>query len=89
MRSEIAKFASFMEHRLAQHDADRGDSWRRENAVYLLRRLREEVAELETALECDRNWPETITAEAADVANIAMMLADNYARRFDPATRGA
>lgn len=43
----------------------------------LLKRLKEEVVEVETAIA--ENQPiEIIVAECADVGNFAMMIADNY-----------
>ena len=43
----------------------------------LLKRLKEEVVEIETAIAL--NQPvEEIIAECADVGNFAMMIADNY-----------
>lgn len=52
--------------------------WRKADANFLLGRLLEEVAELSRA---ERSGNETATwAEAADVANLAAMLADNVGR---------
>jgi hypothetical protein len=51
----------------------RGHVWT-ESTEYLLRRLREEVDELEAALAGDDK--DLIASEAADVGNFAMMIAD-------------
>ena len=53
--------------------------WKGENNGYLLSRLREEIQELEDALRSGTD-PKTIQQEAADIANFAMMIADNAVR---------
>jgi hypothetical protein len=71
-RSEVRWFAKEMESTLKKNDHKGG--WQKETMEYLFNRLKEEVDELEPALydkyrKCIR--------EAADVANFAMMIADN------------
>jgi NTP pyrophosphatase (non-canonical NTP hydrolase) len=51
------------------------EHWSCATSLYLLERLREEVLELATALDGGDNT--SIRDEAADVANFAMMIADN------------
>jgi hypothetical protein len=63
-----------MEHQLCEHDDRPG--WEGESTAYLVRRMREEYEELCTALIVGGDVP----GEAADVANFAMMIADNWRR---------
>jgi len=53
--------------------------WAGETNVFLLERLREEMQELELAVMRCADL-KTVFSEAADVANIAMMIADNAVR---------
>lgn len=53
--------------------------WAGETNVYLLERLREEMEELELAVMRGADL-KTVLSEAADVANFAMMIADNAVR---------
>lgn len=75
MRPEVLAFAEAMESQLKANDHKPG--WKDDAAGPLLLRIREEVRELEQAVygstEADRPL---ILAEAADVANFAMMVAD-------------
>lgn len=78
LRSETAWFAEAMEIQLCANDHKTG--WSRMSLKTLLHRLRQETAELERAIEM--NAPaHVIIAEAADVANFAMMIADNSAQQ--------
>lgn len=52
--------------------------WRNYNAVYLLRRLRQEVDELEEALA--ERPTAGVVSECCDVANFALMISDNAER---------
>ena len=62
-----------MEAKLRENDHKGG--WQGDTATSLLKRLREETDEVEQALMA---WePELVLREAADVANFAMMIADN------------
>lgn len=74
VRPEVAAFALLMEAQLRKNDHKGG--WADCDLDYLLRRLGEEVAEV-NALGGDTNNPEQWGAEAADIANFAMMIADN------------
>lgn len=72
---EVLKLASWMEHKLSKnrHKGDR-EGWLKAPIAALVRHLDEEVAELKRALESDKGYD--IMCEAADVANLAMMVAD-------------
>ena len=75
MRSEVYRFAVEMERNLQKHDNRPG--WKDESSDYLLERLREELEELQAAIDHTDDGRETrILKEAADVANFAMMIAD-------------
>ena len=83
IRQEVLVFARLMEKELRANDHKRG--WKNDSAVILAQRVREEADELWEAAKaycwnypnspraCDR---EIIAEEAADVANMAMMVAD-------------
>ena len=84
----VRAFANRMEAKLDEniHKGDR-DGWLKDVPHDLLRRLREEVDELEEAMKfwgshgADGQIPaavDRITREAADVGNFAMMIADWY-----------
>ena len=70
-----------MERILREND-DKG-GWGNASWRFLLGRLDEEVSELKAAFErCDRNLRELIH-EAVDVANFAMMIADNANKEIE------
>ena len=69
LRPEVLVFANLMEHKLREHDADRGDSWRQMSPQALFDRLCAEMEELKWAWERDEKRVECI-----DVANFAMFL---------------
>ena len=74
----VAWFARQMRHKLCVNKG-RASSWRGEFHCALLKRLREEVEELEAALTNDDQTcgsAACIIKECADVANFAMMIAD-------------
>ncbi len=72
-RIEVEWFAGRMEEKLQANDHK--DGWAYCSARWLLNRLRQETGELQRAIEAgDSN---RIIAEASDVANFAMMIADN------------
>ncbi len=73
LRLIVLWFAQQMEQKLRENDHKGG--WHHNKAPELVSRLLEEVAELRTALT-QPGSAETV-AEAADVANFAMMIADN------------
>ena len=72
MRPEVAWFANEMERKLLNNDAKGG--WGHMTLKRLLSRLKQEVAELEVEINKKGN----VIGEAADVANFAMMIADNF-----------
>jgi NTP pyrophosphatase (non-canonical NTP hydrolase) len=82
-RSVVMWFAGLMEGKLRQHDDRPG--WRGESDHYLLEMLKEELDELACEIQSEGGGTEwdiimrqvRIQQEAADVANMAMMLADN------------
>jgi NTP pyrophosphatase (non-canonical NTP hydrolase) len=77
-RASVQAFAMAMEVGLRANDYKGGWEW--EQPGHLMERLREETDELEAALEDWSNFAapellERIRKEAADVANFAMMIA--------------
>jgi NTP pyrophosphatase (non-canonical NTP hydrolase) len=67
-----------MEQKLRKHDAKKGQSWGDDGADDLMVRLDEETQELRDAIRRSGNERgQEIIDEAADVANFAMMIADN------------
>ena len=80
LRPALASFADLMEEMLQENDHKGG--WQYDSSKALLRRLKQETAELQRAIERDAPTDE-IAREAADVANFAMMIADNeYLRPY-------
>ncbi len=77
LRPEVVAFAQAMEQKLRENDYKGG--WKECSTQELFKHLEEEVGELKTCVESiyDFSKEETL-GEAADVANIAMMLADVY-----------
>jgi NTP pyrophosphatase (non-canonical NTP hydrolase) len=76
-REEVIKFAKAMECELRCNEGKGG--WKEEDVMWLLERLEEEVVELRQAVDRASSWriaATVILAEAADVANFAMMIAD-------------
>lgn len=69
----LAWFANAMQKELDNNSHKGG--WSSMSQQWLLRRLRQETKELERAIAKGKN----VVEEAADVANFAMMIADNYA----------
>jgi len=83
LRDSVKWFASQMERKLKNHDDRPG--WEDQSIRWLYERLDEETGEL--LREINRlleNWSKTniqrVVSEAADVANFAMMIADNADR---------
>lgn len=75
-RECVRWFASIMERELKANDHKGG--WERDRIVDLLNRVYDEASELNDAINCPGGArPERIIKEAADVANFAMMIADN------------
>lgn len=78
LRPQLRDFANRMEHKLRQNDHKGG--WQDCASDWLLRRLEEELQELRIALATGTLLD--VEEEAADVANFAMMLADQMKRRL-------
>jgi NTP pyrophosphatase (non-canonical NTP hydrolase) len=75
-RREVVQFAGLMESRLAANDHK--SHWEAEDTDWLLGRLLEEVEELKAEVaNGDLGGSEQVRQECADVANFAMMIADN------------
>ena len=72
IRPEILEFAQLMERELAEHDTDRGDSWKGMDKLECIHRIDGEIGELVHAYT-----PEDIASEAVDIANFAMFAALN------------
>lgn len=81
VRKEVLRFAEQMEKKLKKNDRKGG--WLDEDYEYLMTCLEEEVEELRTLLDkggfyyLTKRQRNRIIGEAADVANFAMMIADN------------
>ena len=75
LRDPLARFAQAMQLVLEANDHKRG--WEHATTAYLLRRLKQELGELERALNDKTVTTARIIHEAADVANFCMMIADN------------
>jgi NTP pyrophosphatase (non-canonical NTP hydrolase) len=78
LRDPLARFAIEMERQLRANDHKTG--WTDCEQRWLLNRLKQETAELERALTSGKN----IVKETADVANFAMMIADNALEYVPP-----
>jgi len=82
MRTEIQKFSEIMNNRLVQRQEKYGgDTWKEASINGLFQHLESEVKELAEALDYgsgDSNITRkaVIAREAADVANMAMMIVD-------------
>lgn len=76
-RAEVSRFAERMETKLRANDHKQ--HWSTCDLGYLLRELDKEVNELHGALAAGTDV-EAVANEAADVANIAMMIADKVRR---------
>jgi len=92
VRESVRWFVRHMEEKLREND-DRG-GWQDSNSSWLLLRLREEANELEEALRRHRRTDygsdtsdssaDDVISECADIANFAMMIADNTCREKKP-----
>ena len=83
IRGEVRWFAAEMERKLRLND--RRGGWAESHQDWLLDRLRAEARELDGALQSGGTYK--IIDEAADVANFAMMIADNARRRAGDAPK--
>ena len=83
IRPSVLEFALLMEEKLKQNDSKGG--WSKCDFPYLVERLKEETKEMEQAIDevmmfnKYRSHPRIMKVkyEAADLANFAMMIADN------------
>jgi hypothetical protein len=78
-RDAIVRFSRYMEQKLKINDHKK--HWNVCSDQYLLSRLKEEVFELEQEMGKSGSGMDVIQ-ECADVANFAMMIADNFRRRI-------
>ena len=78
-RTSVDWFARNMELKLRENDHKGG--WKKCEHSWLLDRLKQEVVELEKALDQVNNQ-ENVIREAADVANFALMIADLAGRLY-------
>ena len=83
IREEVLRFALKMEEKLKENDRKGG--WNSSSISYLLSGINRETEELSYALgqegqSYSRTDRANIISECADVANFAMMLADNAVR---------
>jgi len=79
MRGEVVWFAEHMEGQLRENDHKGVDGWKTMSLKWLMHRLRQEINELERAIAGEKN----VIEEAADVANFAMMIADNFSHSLE------
>lgn len=74
IRASVRKFSELMETKLKLNDHKGG--WGGCDVRWLLKRLREETGEIETAML--KGDPKSVALECVDVANFAMMLSENF-----------
>jgi hypothetical protein len=90
LRPEVIAFARAMHAKIEGHNHDRGEhGWRAADAQRLMLWLRSYVATLDEALP-ERHGsldPLLLLSKAANVANLAMMIADVAGALASPATR--
>jgi len=83
VRSEVKAFSEIMEQKLKENDHK--SHWGNLENSWLIGRLKDELKELENAIykapSQDAEWQEKLDIElqreCADIANFAMMIADN------------
>lgn len=75
IRPCVLRFAAEMERKLKDNDHKPG--WEGDDNTDLFERILAEACELRDALENSVPLPERVIEEAADIANFAMMIADN------------
>ena len=80
VRPEVAIFARKMHEKL--NDNDHKGGWDNCSFEFLMGRLLEEVSEL--YIELYNGNSDSVISEAADVANFAMMIADQAGKVNDP-----
>ena len=76
----VLEFAVIMQEKLDANDHK--DHWSTMSLQYLFTRLAQETGELSRANK-KKLHPDQIDREAADVANFAMMIADNYRNLYE------
>lgn len=76
-RSEVLWFANRMEEKLRANDARGG--WNRDATTHLMLRMYTQFADLKEAVE--KQDHKAAISEAADIANFAMMIADNILKQ--------
>jgi hypothetical protein len=83
----VRAFSRVMEYKLGvnRHKGSRGD-WCEDEPRDLLERVKQELTELLIAV-FERHSEEEVAWEAADVANMAMMVADSYVNKVSEGTR--
>lgn len=74
IRSDVMAFAQMMEAKLRKHDDAHGTQWKKADIADLFRSLEEHCDKLE--YDVRHPVPGRLGASAADVGNIAMMIAD-------------
>jgi NTP pyrophosphatase (non-canonical NTP hydrolase) len=84
LRPAVRDFAAAMEDQLRANDYKPG--WQKDDPLDLLLRLREEVVELDNAIDAGAD-PSEVLEESADIANFAMMIADVYRLRTGATTK--
>lgn len=75
LRLSVQRFAEQMEAKLRENDHKGSCGWQSCSRGYLLRRLATEIRELRAVVKSGK--ADQVAAEAADVANFCMMLAEN------------
>lgn len=78
MIEEVKWFTEQMERKLQKH-AHEGKMWKETTEDWLFKKLQGEIRELLYAIMTD--IPDDIIDECADVANMAMMIADNRRKK--------
>jgi len=76
LRKAVRVFAQDMERKLLAND-HKPNKYQGMGNLWLIMRLRQETGELTRALAAGKNVPD----EAADVANFAMFISDNFKRK--------
>ena len=80
-RKEIMEFAQDMERKLRENDAVK-NHWLDESTNHLLYSLKQEVTELSLEI-LFKFSSQAVIDECADVANLAMMIADHHRKLLD------
>ena len=74
-RNSVLEFAGVMQKKLDENSHKGG--WEGCDNSYLFKRLNQEIKEMKTAIKKNKNR-HMVIRECADIANFAMMIADNY-----------